>query len=376
MAHVQKRTNGKYRVRYRDPQNRERSRTFERKADAERFRADVTARMNTGTWVTPEQERLPFGHFADRWLQGADIKASTRANYESILTRWVLPEFGDMPVNAIQWSTLEGFKIRLSEKQLTPKTIRNVFNVISPILTTAVRDGAIRHNPARDVAKPRATVRHEAGFASADEVLKLANLLEGQDRLLVIFAAFTGLRASECGGLQVGDLNFLERRVTVRRAVTEVHGRVEIDTPKNGRTRSVPLPSFLVDMLATYLAERGVDRDPAARVFVGPAGGAYRHSNFYRRVFKPAAEQAGLRDFRFHDLRHTYATLLIKEGAHPRVVMDRMGHSSIQLTMNTYGHLFPSEDEATIDGLDRTFREAYSNVSRPVRGLTSIPQSA
>ena len=71
MAHVQKRTNGKYRVRYRDPQNRERSKTFERKADAERFRADVTTRMNTGTWVTPEQERLPFGHFADRWLQGA-----------------------------------------------------------------------------------------------------------------------------------------------------------------------------------------------------------------------------------------------------------------------------------------------------------------
>ncbi|MDG2216421.1 MAG: tyrosine-type recombinase/integrase, partial [Acidimicrobiales bacterium] len=73
---------------------------------------------------------------------------------------------------------------------------------------------------------------------------------------------------------------------------------------------------------------------------------------------------------------HTYATLLISEGAHPRVVMDRMGHSSIQITMNTYGHLFPSEDEATINGLDRAFRQASLNVSRPPRGLSAIAQSA
>jgi integrase len=200
--------------------------------------------------------------------------------------------------------------------------------------------------------------------------------MEGQDQLLVIFAAFSGFRASECGGLQVRDVNFLERKITIRRALTEVHGRPELNSPKNGRTRTVPIPTFLVDLLSQHLAGRGVDGDPSAQVFVSPTGAIYRHSNFYKRVFKPTVQQLGRKGFRFHDLRHTYATLLISEGAHPRVVMERMGHSSIQITMNTYGHLFPSEDEATINGLDRAFRQASLNVSRPTRGLSAITQSA
>jgi integrase len=93
-------------------------------------------------------------------------------------------------------------------------------------------------------------------------------------------------------------------------------------------------------------------------------------------VFKPTVQAVGRERFRFHDLRHTYATLLISQGAHPRVVMDRLGHSSIQITMNTYGHLFPSEDEATINGLENVFQEASASVSRPDRGLTVVPRIA
>ena len=376
MAHIQKRSNGKYRVRYRDPQNQERSKTFDRKSDAEKFRADVASRINRGNWVAPERERLPLGHFAELWLRSADVKPSTKANYESILSRWIIPEFGETPINAIQWSTLETFKAQLLEQGLTPKTTRNILNVISPILTTAVRDGVIHHNPAREVTKPRSTTIREADFATAKEVLEIADLMEGQDRFLVIFAAFSGLRSSECGGLQVRDINFLERKITVRRALTEVHGRPVLNSPKNGRARTVPIPTFLVDLLSQHLAGRGVDGDQSAQIFVARTGAIYRHSNFYSRVFKPAVQQIGRKGFRFHDLRHTYATLLISEGAHPRVVMDRMGHSSIQITMNTYGHLFPSEDEATINGLDRAFRQASLNVSRPPRGLSAIAQSA
>ena len=105
-------------------------------------------------------------------------------------------------------------------------------------------------------------------------------------------------------------------------------------------------------------------------------GEVYRHSNFYKRVFQPAVRSIGREGFRFHDLRHTYATLLISQGAHPRVVMERLGHSSIQITMNTYGHLFPSEDEATSNRLEQVFQQASANVSRPVRGLRVVSRSA
>ena len=103
-----------------------------------------------------------------------------------------------------------------------------------------------------------------------------------------------------------------------------------------------------------------------------PSWGIRRHSNFYRRVFRRSADGVGLKHFRLHDLRHTYVTMLISEGAHPRVVMERLGHSSISVTMDTFGHLVPMEDRATIDALERASRDASSNISRPLDGLQFI----
>jgi integrase len=117
-------------------------------------------------------------------------------------------------------------------------------------------------------------------------------------------------------------------------------------------------------MLAAHL--KGRDTSPEALVFTGPAGGPIRHNNLYRRHFKPAVRRLAARSadgpqgafpegLRFHDLRHTCAALLIAEGAHPRAIMERLGHSSITVTLNTYGHLFPAIDEALSDRLDAVF---------------------
>ena len=372
MAHIQKRQNGKYRVRYRDPKNKERSKTFDKLADAKRFQAETVAAVNNGAWVAPAKARQPFRHYAALWLNSIDVKPSTREGYESILRKWLIPEFGDVPVTAIQWHDLESFKSRLLDQDLQPSTVRNILNVVTPVLATAVRDGVIQSNPARELLKPRSAKIFEAAFATPEEVLKIAAELGGQDRLLVTFAAFSGLRAGECSGLQVRDLDLAAQRVTVRRAVTEVHGALEVTTPKNGKSRTVPIPSFLAEQLANHLKSRPFEHEAQAHVFTDSFGGIRRHSNFYRRVFRPAAEKVGLKNFRFHDLRHTYATMLISEGAHPRVVMERLGHSSISVTMDTYGHLFPTEDRATIDALEKAFRDASSNISRPVDGLQFV----
>lgn len=103
------------------------------------------------------------------------------------------------------------------------------------------------------------------------------------------------------------------------------------------------MPRFLCEQLGEHLAERSCGRDDL--VFTSPNGSPLRHRSFYRRAFKPAAKAAGLPDeLRFHDLRHTCAALLIARGAHPRAIMERLGHSTITVTLNTYGHLFPSLD--------------------------------
>jgi integrase len=124
----------------------------------------------------------------------------------------------------------------------------------------------------------------------------------------------------------------------------------------------VPIPGLLVDDLARHLETRLPDRD--AFVFTGPDGGPMRHTNFYRRHYKKAVIEARLDPrTRFHDLRHTAAALMIAEGAHLLAVKERLGHSSIQVTADRYGHLFPSLEEALTARLDKSLRAAVARRS-------------
>jgi len=376
MAHVQKRSPGKYRVRYRDPDNKERSRTFKKKSDADRFAASVETDMARGTWVSPDRGRQLFSEYAAIWLSTLDCKPKTRAGYESILERWIMPTFGNRPVEKISWSTIESFKAEMSNAGRSPQTVKNALNVLRPILDLAVRDCALVVSPARDVKSPKVTASSVAKFESAETIAALAATMDKESGLLVLFAAFTGLRAGECAALRVGDLDLLRGRLTVRQSVSEVHGKALFTPTKNHRTRSVALPAFLRDQLLTHLEKRGVARDQTALVFSSPDGSVLRHSNFYKRYFKPAVEAYGLDGFRFHDLRHTCAAMLIADGAHPRAIMERLGHSSIKVTLDTYGHLFPGLDEALTDGLDTQYQKAISVISRPLRGLSELRRSA
>lgn len=376
MASIQKRGPAKYRVRYRGPDKAQRSKTFARKSDAERFRSSVETDINRGAWIDPDRGRKSFASYSEIWLTTLDSKPSTRASYESILSKWLLPEFGNLPVERIDWSRIEAFKSKLLGMGKSARTIKNILNALKPILSTAVRDGALFANPAREVKIPDADQMPRSQYIPAGEIVSLTASMEKKDGLLVIFAAFTGLRAGECGGLRVGDIDFLGRKILVQRSVCEAHGRIQFTTPKSNKARSVPVPQFLIDLLAEHLAKRGVAADPTAQVFTSRNGEIYRHSNFYKRIFKPAVEAHGLEGFRFHDLRHSYAALLIQQGAHPRAIMERLGHSSIQVTINTYGHLFPSLDEALTDGLEAQFQEAKLKAVWPECGLSTVSRSA
>jgi integrase len=132
-------------------------------------------------------------------------------------------------------------------------------------------------------------------------------------------------------------------KTTIAESASEVGGQVIFQTPKTDRTRTVSLPRFVAEELAPLLAGKG----PDDLVFTAPGGGPLRHTRFLRFVFRPAAKAVGLpAKLRFRDLRHTCAALLIAQGAHPRAITDRLGHSTIRVTMDVYGHLLPGVDEA------------------------------
>jgi integrase len=155
-------------------------------------------------------------------------------------------------------------------------------------------------------------------------------------------------------GLRVGRLDLLRRSLTVCETAAQVGGFADVKTPASRRTLLVP--PFLVDVLE-HLATCGLTQaDSESLVFVGVRGGRLHASNWNRRDWGPATRKAGIPGFHFHWLRHTSVALMVEVGTHPRVIQERLGHSSWATTMDTYGHILAATDDGVTDRLDSMFR--------------------
>lgn len=348
-------TNSGYQVRYRDPNGRQRARNFGRKTDATRFAASVETDKIRGDWLDPRLGRVTFAEWADEWLgQLSHLKPKTQLDYGVTLRRHVLPALGTTPVAAIDRSAMKRFTSDMTAEGAGPDTIRLAVQVARHVLSVAVEGGALKANPATALrlARPR---RPEMLYLDPAQVQALADAIVRPYGTLIRFAAYTGLRAGEIGALRVKRIDFVRHTVEVAESVSDVAGELIVGATKTYANRHVPLPALLLDELREYLGERAGDRE--ALVFTAPLGGQLRHGNFYRTAFKPAVRAAGLPErLRFHDLRHTYAAFCIASTADPYAVMKRMGHSSITVTYDTYGHLFPERDAAITAGLEDLLR--------------------
>ncbi len=199
-------------------------------------------------------------------------------------------------------------------------------------------------------------------FLTADQVGTLAEAAGPDAATLIYTAAYAGLRWGELAGLRVERVNVLRRTVVVVEQLNELAGKLSWGPPKTaaGR-RAVSIPSALAQMLEVQLTRPEVIR--SGLVFPTPLGEAMRRSNFARRVWAPAVQRAGLEWLRFHDLRHTAVALAIGQGAHPKALQERMGHSSVTVTLDRYGHLY--------EGLDGQIADALDDVLRTSRGLAA-----
>ncbi len=365
----------RWRVRYRDPAGRERAKSFARKRDAERFLQHAEADKLHGQWVDPRQGRTTVGELAERWYATTVIlKPKTREDYRSLLRNHILPAFGERAVASLDTLAVRGWLAGLVSRGLSPSRAKHAYYVLFAVLEAAIQAGALVRNPAAGVRAPRSHSR-EMHFLSAAEVERLAEAIVPPYGTLVRFAAYTGLRAGEIAALRVKRLDLLRGTVRVIEAASEVGGRLILGPTKTHAERTVRLPQFLRDELAAHLADRPRDRD--AFVFTAPKGGQLRHNNFYQRLFCPALRRAGLPEqVRFHDLRHTCAALLIAQGAHPKAIQIHLGHSSIQVTMDRYGHLFPDALEQLADRLDaaRAMARTVPAPAEPEAGVVQLPK--
>jgi integrase len=368
-----KRKNGKmstaYQGVYRGPDGRERTKRFDRQYEAQNW-VDVNgADLVRGLWDDPASGKVTFREYAARTK--ADVSARTLINIDGRLNNHAIPHFGNMQMSAVRPSDVRTFVSKLTGAGKAPATVKAVYLTTSQVFDQAVIDGIIAKTPCLGVSLPRERHHEEMHFLSPEQVNDLADAISDRYRALIYTAAYAGLRAGELAALRVSSLELGELGGTIRvtGAASEVRGELTFGPTKTGRNRTVGIPRFLSAMLAEH-----IERYPstAGFVFTARAGGPIRHRNFYRRHFRPAVEEARVRALeagndnpvpgalRFHDLRHTCAAILIDNGRHMEEVKDHLGHSSIRVTSDRYGHLFPSRRAEMADALEATFRRTVA----------------
>jgi integrase len=362
---IAKRPDGRWRARYRDETGRERSRHFRRKVDAAAWLDEVTSTLHTGTYVNPRAGRVTFQEFYDDWAPRQLWVPSTRANADLAVKS---VRFGDVPLKAIRRSHIETWVKAMSAKW-APTTIKTRFVIVRSVFRAAVADRVIAADPTDGVALPRR--RKVEAAMRIPTVEQVGRLLAHADssrvstrhgfRAYVALCAFAGLRKGEAAGVQVGDVDFTLRRLTVSRQLQRDGSTFVSRLPKYGSERVVHLPDELVEILRSHI-EAFLPEDPSADAWLFTVGDGPMYDNDIDWQWRATRTSAGLPHVRLHDLRHFYASGLIAAGCDVVTVQRALGHSSATTTLNTYSHLWPTAEDRTRAAATGLMQQALSSL--------------
>jgi integrase len=265
---------------------------------------------------------------------------------------------GKLDLHAVTREKVKSLAMAGLEKGQSPKTVQNTIRCLSSLLSHAVEDGLLTVNPAFKPGKflPKISKRRGINPLTREEIATLLYTAKAKaSRYYPIFlcAARTGLRMGELLALRWEDLDFNGRCIQVSRNYTHW----KLTTPKSGESRAVDMSLELTRVLTDLKLERQIEAgasgtDVPPWVFCNEKGGLLHPHNLRDRIFYGLLKKAGLRQVRFHDLRHSFASLLLQQGESPVYVKEQLGHSSIQITVDCYGHLIPDGNKQAVDRLD------------------------
>lgn len=373
MASITKRYVGekpRYDVNYREPDGRQRRKAFHKKVDAERFAAGVEADKSRGYYMDPDAGRITFKKYATEWLQAQTFEQSTREAVELRLRLHAFPVLGSKMLAQIKPSTIQAWLGGLPVKSASYRRV--IFANVSTVLSAAVDDERISKNPCKagSVTAPRRDSQRVVPWPG-ERVQAVADALPERYRIVATLAAGLGLRQGELFGLSPDDVDFLRGTVEVRRQVKLLGSNRQLfGLPKGNKTRTVPLPGSVRDLLAAHLADhpartvplpwRELDADSTAvpLILTTRERTALNRNYFNTSVWKPALVAAGVEPSRengCHALRHYYASVLLDAGENIKAVSEYLGHADAGFTLRTYTHLMPSSSERTRTAVDDAF---------------------
>ncbi len=366
---IAKRPNGKWRARYRDEAGRERARHFDRKVNAQRWLDEIASSVLTGNYVDPGAGKVTFKQFYEDWSQRQLWVQSTRANAD--LATGSVP-FADLPLKSIRRSHVEAW-IKTMAEGWAPTTIKTRFVIVRSVFRAAVSDRVIVSDPSIGVALPRRRKAEAAmRIPTVEEVGRLLSHADSPRvstrkgfRAYTALCAFAGLRKGEAAAVQVGDIDFLRRQLTVSRQLQRDGSTFAIRPPKYGSERVVNLPDDLLTILSEHVATHLRDNE-SGWLFTVDDRPMFDNAITWR--WRATRTAAGLTHVRLHDLRHFYASGLIAAGCDVVTVQRALGHASATTTLNTYSHLWPTAEDRTRKAAAALLRDAL----RPSEMATNV----
>jgi integrase len=361
--------------------------TFPTKALARAWGAEQETKYNRNPNADPTSGKASFSHLVTQWedVLYPKLAPKSKARYEQVVRTHLLPEFGDARVNKIDRQWIRRYLARLQAEtkadgtpKYAPGTVHKVLTTLSSIMSEAVEANMIVTNPCRDVRKKLLRKPEQSKFIplSPSEVEALADAMAAKHPpfgLLTRMAAYTGLRAGELHALRKRDVNLMRGELTVARAIKAwKDGTPIIGTTKSEEQRTVVLCPELVTALAAHIP---ADAHLDDVVFTGMRKkgdddpGPIHHVSFLRNHFKPARDKAlpDRPNLRWHDLRHQFCSMLIKQGVNIKVIAAQAGHKSAAMTLDVYGHLMPGSDDELRSALSAAWASATEPNVVPLR---------
>lgn len=348
---------------------------FDRPSRREALAAGKRWIEQTDGGLLPDADKLTLGEWIDRWLEDyakQRIRVKSYEKYEGCLRLYIKPALGGITITRLKSPDIQRVFNQLLEhggkdkKGISPLTIKNTRRYLISCLEQAVKDGLLPRNIAKNTNPPKITKMEVKPLNEEQSKILTATAKEtgALPHMVILLTLSTGMRLGEVFGLKWDDIDIDRGIIRVQRELVTSNHTQYFEEPKTAKSRrQIPLPADINEYLKEYktwqdeqkqsTGDKWADDD---MVFAGSFGQPYNPHNFSSRNFKVILRKAGLdTSVKFHDLRHTHATLLLQQGINPKIVQERLGHSTITLTMDTYSHLLPDMQGSAIKALEGLF---------------------
>lgn len=325
------------------------------KRQAEQLLVDKLKELQEGTYIEPSG--MTVAEFLKKWVNDygkGSWRQSTLDNYSTIIRLHINPEIGAIPLDKLRPLNLqqlyavkmEGGRADKKKGGLSVRTVRLIHHIMNESLAMAVKWGLVSRNVAEATTQPKAAAKKREAWTPEEARAFLSSLSGHRMYPLYLLALSTGMRRGEIIGLRWQDIDLDNGSLAISQAVVAVNGKAIVSEPKTSSSRrTVALSAQVTETLRKHGESQKAELSALGAanegfVFTSETGGRLDPRNLLRH-FQKTASNAGLRVIPFHSLRHTSATMMLQAGIHPKVVAERLGHSRINITLDTYSHVLP-----------------------------------